>query len=419
MLMQHGNALQGLQKREHLNAASSAAVRQPGSSACTTGLQRMEPGAPPRGRGAVIAAVHGANNAANKQQLTFFSPRTSDVVTVPCLVRLWQEGWPLGVTDEQKTVKALAAGYKEHPSMGNPDRGALDNLKQAYLLVEAVSSEQGISVVEAGKVVEAWWLGDSAVLVPGPGGALAVASAEEQQQEQVVGADIPLGSVILPSPFPTRVGKPKARSLDAVCKYARGDVRVKLLKNPTKQAAGTKGGQKRRRLEADHHEGLENPPEPEGEGGQAATAMAGGGAAAAPAGRESGRTASGPPPSPAAPAASVRAVGRGEVVAAGATAEGGVVTGGTAAGAGQRLAAPRIPAGGRGGAAASARRRGPTQLRAAPEAVRVGGQAEAAMRGCTAVSAAGATVRGATPQSRLDAVRVRDQLGAQVSDVTL
>ena len=152
MMMQLSMGMQGLQQQGLLSqsapaAAAAAAVGRGGEAGGGVAGAGIPAAGSSRSTGVHLPR---GPSAAARQELQQFSVRSSTVKTVPRLVQLWLEGWPLDVQPPQKAIQPLAAGYSTAAAMASRDKQALDLLRQGYLFVSELSQRHGLDLTGGG-----------------------------------------------------------------------------------------------------------------------------------------------------------------------------------------------------------------------------------------------------------------------------
>jgi hypothetical protein len=168
-----------------------------------------------------------------------FHVTTTSITTVPELLELFEEGWPLKAAAAHRVYTRLS---EEGFARGLPSNQAqqYEVLRQGYLLVRGVSQLYGISMKQAAAVVEIW-RDHKPAFVPTQG---TVVAAELDSTAAVQGTQLPVPEDLLESKRQKSKQQQQQRRLTMyrLCEAARGMDMVVQQKDPIRSAAGKAGG---------------------------------------------------------------------------------------------------------------------------------------------------------------------------------
>lgn len=168
-------------------------------------------------RAAAEAALH---------QYEQFPLTAGAVGTVPKLLHLFEQGWPVGAAP--LTYQPLS--QSRYTGTSKAQRTQWYNMSQCYILLQRLAEMHTITTQQAAQVVEAWRLGSAAAYVL-PAGTVSKEALDAQQP----------GSLCIDSLLSNK-GKGTALGLDAVNKEAARLELVQRTKNQKRAAAGRQGG---------------------------------------------------------------------------------------------------------------------------------------------------------------------------------
>lgn len=237
-LQQEVQRIRIVQYRNSSGGSSGTASATPAAAAAG---QQSAPGvaetrAPPSGVSSTPSSsssipAHNGEKAC-RMHSSQFCLKVGTVETVPRMLHLWEQGWPVGGPGMVRTFPALST---VHMSGSGGAKQQYDLLKLGNRLISVTATANNISTEQAAEVIEKWRAGQTAVIKAD--GSIDSSSSSDGGSSSSTRVLPPLPEIAASMPKSGLMG------LTALCKLARDLPAIKQLADAKKQKAGLAGAQ--------------------------------------------------------------------------------------------------------------------------------------------------------------------------------